>query len=164
MGYSISNDVDIGDHSIRNVDDYDQSDMFVSTRGNFARKIASSIAETSLRSTPSSSYHLTPATNDSHQPNLHSSAASVIMLTNADRLAGNDSSEEELMFAKPAETTAKRSRTQPDKQQTQHDNGPQSPTKRSAKAGKQRPDLSQDEHLKYLPISTLGPHAGAGDS
>lgn len=164
LGYSIRKDVDIGDHSIRNVDDYDQSDMLFYTRSNFARKIASSIAEPSIRSTPSSSYHSTPATNDSHQPNRHSSTASVTILTNADRVACNDSSEEELMFTEPAASTVKRSRTHPDKQQTQPDNGPQSPTKRSAKAAKQRPDLSQDEHLKYLPISTLGPHAGAGNS
>ena len=59
------------------------------------------------------------------------------------------------MFTEPAASTAKRSRTQSVKQQTQSDNGPQSPSKRSAKTAKHRPDLSQDEHLKYLPISTL---------
>ena len=61
-------------------------------------------------------------------------------------LSGNDSSEDELMFTEPAASTAKRSITQPVKQQTQSGNGPQSPTKRSAKTAKHRPDLS-DEHL-----------------
>ena len=86
------------------------------------------------------------------------------MLNNTNMVAGNDSSEEEQIFAEPTASTAKRSRTQPVKQQTQSDNRPHSPSKRSAKAAKQRLDLSQDEHLKYLPISTLGPHAGAGNS